>query len=71
MSQINRNLLNNSRVFETLVSILLLHKDIEAKTYLRLGRNAGIDIKSSDGKTIYQEKYITNQKKFSNVISGV
>ena len=69
MSEINWNSLNNSRVFETLVSILLLHKDIELKTYLRLGPDAGIDIKSGDGKTVYQVKYITNQENFSSVIS--
>ena len=58
----------NWRTFETLVSILLLHEDIEAKTYLRLGSDAGIDVKSGDRKTVYQAKYITNQENFSNVI---
>ena len=65
MSEINWNSINWI-AFETLVSILILHKDIEAETYNRLGTDASIDVKSSDGKTIYQAKYTT--KNFSNII---
>lgn len=68
MSKINWNSIN-WRAFETLVSILILSKDIEAKTYNRLGTDAGIDIKSGDGKTVYQVKYTTNQEGFSTVIN--
>ena len=57
----------NWRDFEMLVSILLLHEDIEAKIYNRLGADAGIDVKSSDGKTVYQVKHTT--KDFSDIIS--
>ena len=68
MSKINWNLID-WHAFETLVSILILHKDIEAKTYLRFGRDAGIDIESGNGKVIYQIKYINNQENFSDIIS--
>lgn len=68
MSEINWDSIN-WRAFETLVSILILREDIEAKTYNRLGTDAGIDIKSGDGKTVYQIKYITNQEDFSAIIN--
>ena len=68
MSRINWNSIN-WHDFETLVSILVSHKDIEAKTYLRLGRDAGIDIESGDKKIKYQIKYINNQENFSGIIS--
>ena len=68
MATINWNSLDNKK-FEKMVSILILHNDIEAKTYNRPGPDAGIDIKSSDGKTVYQIKYTTKSENFSQIIS--
>ena len=58
----------DSNAFEDLVSILILHNDIEAKNYNRPGPDAGIDIKSSNGKTVYQIKH-TQSGKFSKIMS--
>ena len=68
MTTTNWHLLNDT-AFERLVSILILHNDIEAKNYNRPGPDAGIDIKSSDGKTVYQIKYTTKSENFSQIIN--
>ena len=68
MTTTNWHLLNDI-AFERLVSILILHNDIEAKNYNRPGPDAGIDIKSSDGKTVYQIKFTTKTENFSKIIS--
>ncbi|MDE0118557.1 MAG: hypothetical protein OXM55_00930 [Bdellovibrionales bacterium] len=65
----NWGFINDGATFQSLVSDLIRHKDPTARVYERSGPDAGIDIKSGDGKTVYQAKYITNQDNFSKVIN--
>ena len=69
MSEIKWGLISNGTIFQSLVGTLIRYKDPEVQIYERPGPDAGIDIKSGDGKTVYQAKYIQDDNKFLEIIN--
>ena len=58
MPKLDWSKIKTGATFESLASLMVRHDDPQAHVYDRLGKDAAIDIKSSDGKCVYQAKYI-------------
>lgn len=61
MADLNWSKIGNGPTFESLSSVIVKHEDRKARVYDRPGKDAAIDIKSGDGKCVYQAKYIGDQ----------
>jgi hypothetical protein len=62
MTDLNWSMIGNGLTFQSLVSVIVRHEDVNARVYDRPGKDAAIDIKSGDGICVYQAKYIGDQK---------
>lgn len=66
--QINWGMITDGVTFQSLAAKLIYFQDITARLFDRPGKDAGIDILSGDGKTVYQAKY-RKDNSFDNICS--
>lgn len=67
MSHLDWSKIGNGATFESMLGAILRHEDPNIEVFDRPGKDSGMDARSSDGKKVFQAKFISDLK-FSKAI---